>query len=112
LCLQEERSQAQNKKAAIAKLKSELFRRKFEHEISIINKSRRSQIGNMNRNEKIRTYNFSRHIISDHRLGKNKKMTSLDLFLDGSLGFDVLDMFKEQLQTAEDHESLKMLLEK
>jgi peptide chain release factor 1 len=70
------------------------------------------QIGNMNRNEKIRTYNFSRNTIVDHRLGKTKQMTSLDLFLEGSLGFEVLEMFKKKLQKIEDHECLQELLEK
>ena len=65
----------------------------------------------MDRNEKIRTYNFSRNMISDHRLSKSKQLPSLDLFLQGSLGFDVLDMFKEKLQKTEDIECLKELVE-
>ena len=94
------------------KLKSELFRKKFEQEIAVINKSRQSQVGNMNRNEKIRTYNFTRNTITDHRIGRTKHMTSLDLFLDGSLGFEVLDLFKVILQETDDYESLKTLLDK
>jgi hypothetical protein len=39
-------------------------------------------------------------------------MTSLDLFLEGSLGFEVLEMFKERLQVLEDIECIKTLLEK
>jgi len=39
-------------------------------------------------------------------------MSSLDLFLEGSLGFEVLDMFKERLQATNDYESLKALLDK
>ena len=94
------------------KLKSELFKKKFEQEIAVINKSRQSQVGNMNRNEKIRTYNFTRNTITDHRIGRTKQMTSLDLFLDGSLGFEVLDLFKVILQETDDYESLKTLLDK
>ena len=101
-----------NKKNAVSKLKAELFKRKFEQEMSQINKSRKSQIGNMNRNEKIRTYNFSRNTISDHRLGKTKQMTGLDLFFEGALGFEVLHSFGERLQVLEDFECLKTLLEK
>ncbi len=108
---QEERSPVQNKKIALARLQAELYKRKFEQEMSVITKSRKSQIGNMNRNEKIRTYNYSRNTITDHRLGKSKQIPSLDLFLQGSFGFEVLDMFKEKLQKTEDIECLKEIIE-
>ena len=33
----------------------------------------------MNRNEKIRTYNFSRHMVTDHRLGSSVTVKSLKI---------------------------------
>ena len=57
---QEERSQAQNKKRALKKLKTILYQRQWESDQKKVSSSRKLQIGNMNRNEKIRTYNFNR----------------------------------------------------
>jgi protein subunit release factor A len=41
----------------------------------------------MNRNEKIRTYNFSRNTIVDHRLGKTKQVSMLKISSSASLMF-------------------------
>ena len=57
---QEERSQAQNKKRALKKLETILYQREWETDQKKVSSSRKLQIGNMNRNEKIRTYNFNR----------------------------------------------------
>ena len=57
---QEERSQAQNKKRAMKKLETILYQQQWEQEQKSVSSSRKLQIGNMNRNEKIRTYNFNR----------------------------------------------------
>ena len=59
---QEERAQAQNKKRARAKLQAILYQREWEEDQRRVSSSRKLQIGNMNRNEKIRTYNFNRYI--------------------------------------------------
>ena len=63
-------------------------------------KFRKSQIGNMDRNEKIRTYNFSRHTLADHRLSKNRQFPNISSFLKGELGFEALDEFREKLSAA------------
>ena len=60
---QEERAQAQNKKRARAKLQAILYQREWEEDQRRVSSSRKLQIGNMNRNEKIRTYNFNRYLI-------------------------------------------------
>ena len=57
---QEERAQAQNKKRALKKLQNILYQQQWESEQKKVSSSRKLQIGNMNRNEKIRTYNFNR----------------------------------------------------
>ena len=33
----------------------------------------------MNRNEKIRTYNFSRHMVTDHRLGSSVTVNAIKI---------------------------------
>ena len=68
---QEQRSQMQNKTTAMKKLQNILYQNEFNKDMSAISKDRKFQVGNMNRNEKIRTYNFSRHMVTDHRLGSS-----------------------------------------
>ena len=57
---QEERAQAQNKKRALKKLENILYKVQWEADQRKVASSRKLQVGNMNRNEKIRTYNFNR----------------------------------------------------
>ena len=57
---QEERAQAQNKKRALKKLHNILYQAQWEKDQKKVSSSRKLQVGNMNRNEKIRTYNFNR----------------------------------------------------
>ena len=57
---QEERAQAQNKKRALKKLQNILYQAQWEKDQKKVASSRKLQVGNMNRNEKIRTYNFNR----------------------------------------------------
>ena len=57
---QEERAQAQNKKRALKKLQNILYQAQWEADQKKVSSSRKLQVGNMNRNEKIRTYNFNR----------------------------------------------------
>ena len=57
---QEERAQMQNRKRALKKLQKILYQQQWEAEQKKVASSRKLQVGNMNRNEKIRTYNFNR----------------------------------------------------
>ena len=65
---------------AIEKIRQVLFEQKFNEEMAIVNKSRKSQIGNMDRNEKIRTYNYTRNMITDHRINMSKVVQSIPGF--------------------------------
>merc|ERR1712107_392915 len=88
---QVERSQLQNKKKALVKLRNILYQMEFNSDQEKLTKSRKRQIGSMNRNEKVRTYNFNRHMITDHRVGESRTVPNINLFLSGDLGFDLLD---------------------
>ncbi len=80
---QEERSQAQNKERALEILRSKLLAaQKAAQEAQLIGE-RRSQIGNAERSEKSRTYNFPQDRITDHRIGKS--WGNIQKILDGNL---------------------------
>lgn len=104
---QEERKYETNKKLAMAALKKIIYNQQFEDERSNMVKVRKNQIGNLDRNEKIRSYNFNRNAISDHRLGIVKQVPNITSFLQGANGYDVLEDFKEQLDDINGIDSLK-----
>lgn len=81
---QSERSQYQNRQVAQDKLKAELARRQFTQKKADLDQTRRQSIGEAQRAEKIRTYNFPQNRVTDHRL--NKSWQNLDQVIDGDLG--------------------------
>lgn len=68
---QESRHQIENRKIARRKLLDKLQQTEFEKILSHSNMMRKAQLGNADRNEKIRTYNFPQDRITDHRLNKS-----------------------------------------
>jgi len=88
---QEFRTQHQNKKRALQQVRSVLYQQHYEEQMKKTAAFRKSQIGNMNRNEKIRTYNFTRNVVIDHRIEKGSRQVSdiADL-LTGKLGYDII----------------------
>jgi len=107
---QEERAQAQNKKRALKKLKTLMYQQNWGAQQKKVTSSRKLQIGNMNRNEKIRTYNFNRHMISEHRLSQSTTVPNIQEWLSGNLGFEVLDKFREELEVTDRHDRLETLI--
>jgi len=65
----------------------------------------------MNRNEKIRTYNFSRHMVTDHRLGSSVTVGRISDWLSGQQGFSVLENFGAELRAEERRVKLASLLQ-
>lgn len=63
-----ERSQLANKERVLELLRSKLQQMKDEEEAKKYSDSRSSQIGNMDRSEKIKTYNFPQDRLTDHRI--------------------------------------------
>jgi len=78
-----ERSQQRNREEAMKVLKAKLFQATQEAKIESIDQLRRDQIGNQDRSEKIRTYNFMQDRVTDHRV--NKKWHNLEKILNGNL---------------------------
>jgi peptide chain release factor 1 len=90
---QHERSQARNRERAMTLLRAELFERQEKEKQQEVGFTRREQIGEAERAEKIRTYNYPQNQVTDHRI--NKKWKQLDKIINGDLGMIVKATKKE-----------------
>ena len=97
---QSERSQFQNRDYAMKLLQSKLYEKEKAERDQEIDSARRSQIGNADRSEKMRTYNYPQGRITDHRIGFS--VFKFQNFLDGDL-----DEMIDNLITADTTEKLK-----
>lgn len=79
---QSERSQIKNKEIALKRLKAKLEQMQLESSEASTRATRRAQQGNLDRNEKIRTYNFVQDRITDHRI-QGGTVHNLKEFLQG-----------------------------
>jgi peptide chain release factor 1 len=86
--MQNEKSQLQNREAALRVLRARLLAAAQEEADKEASDARRSQVRTVDRSERVRTYNFAENRIADHRV--NFKAYNLDQVLDGALD-DVID---------------------
>jgi peptide chain release factor 1 len=80
---QNEKSQLQNKEAALRVLRARLLAAAQEKAEALAAAERRSQVATVDRSQRVRTYNYPENRISDHRVGY--KAYNLDQVLDGDL---------------------------
>jgi len=83
VAMQNEKSQLQNREAAMRVLRARLLARQQEEAAAEASAHRSSQIRTMDRSERIRTYNFPENRITDHRTGY--KSYNLDQVMNGAL---------------------------
>jgi peptide chain release factor 1 len=83
VAMQNEKSQLQNREAAMRVLRSRLLAHQQEQLEEENADARHSQVRTMDRSERIRTYNYPENRINDHRTGY--KAYNLDHVLDGEL---------------------------
>ncbi|GAB4099744.1 peptide chain release factor 1 [Sinomonas halotolerans] len=84
VAMQNEKSQLQNREAAMRVLRSRLLAHQQEQIDAENAEVRKSQVRTMDRSERIRTYNFPENRIADHRTGY--KAYNLDAVMNGDLG--------------------------
>ena len=99
---QDERSQIKNKEKAFETLKAKLFKFYNDKALSDCENKRQVMIGSGDRSEKIRTYNYPQHRITDHRI--NYTYYDLDKFIQGNI-----DNLIEQLSIADNETKLATL---
>ncbi len=80
---QDQKSQHQNKEKAMQILRSRLLQKMEDEQREATDSQRRQQIGNGDRSEKIRTYNFPQDRVTDHRL--QESWHSIDRVMDGEI---------------------------
>jgi len=100
---QDGRSQTKNKEKAMNILRSRILEKKVAEEEAKYAQHRKNQIGKGDRNEKIRTYNFSDNRVTDHRVRYTAH--NLSQVMEGDLDeiFDVLATYalEEKLKELE-----------
>ena len=79
----DERSQHKNKAKAMMVLRSRLLERKIAEENAKYAAHRKEQVGTGERNERIRTYNFTQNRVTDHRI--ELTLYNLPTFLEGDI---------------------------
>lgn len=90
---QTDKSQIKNRSLAMAKLRARIYQKELDRQLSSATSMRKKQMGMGERNEKIRTYNYSQDRVTDHRLS-NGTLHNLKGFM---LGGEALDKIHGRL---------------
>lgn len=98
---QNEKSQHQNKDSAMRVLRARLHELELERQAAELGEQRQSAIGTGDRAEKIRTYNYAKKRVTDHRIGYTAH--NLDEVLQGELD-GLIDALQQEEQRTRLHE--------
>ncbi|AFK03255.1 Peptide chain release factor 1 [Emticicia oligotrophica DSM 17448] len=97
---QDERSQIKNREKALSVLRSRLYEMEMAKHNEAISAERKGLVGNGDRSDKIRTYNYPQSRVTDHRIGYT--VYNLPTVMEGEI-----DGFIEQLRMADNAEKIK-----
>ncbi len=97
---QDERSQIKNREKALSVLRSRLYEMEMAKHNEAISAERKGLVGNGDRSDKIRTYNYAQSRVTDHRIGYT--VYNLPTVMEGEIGG-----FIEQLRMADNAEKMK-----
>ncbi len=89
---QDQKSQHQNKEKALQVLRSRLLQRQEEERQATESSARKTQVGDGDRSDKIRTYNVPQDRVTDHRI--NMSWHSITRIMDGEIAEIVLALKK------------------
>ena len=92
-----EKSQHQNRAAAMKELRTRLYDMERQRAASERSEARKSQVGSGDRSERIRTYNFPQGRVTDHRIGLT--LYKLDKMMLGDLD-EMIDALQTEDQAA------------
>ncbi|MCL5409707.1 MAG: PCRF domain-containing protein [Patescibacteria group bacterium] len=95
-----ERSQLQNKEAALNLLRARLWEQQTSQNQSAISENRSLQVGTGERNEKIRTYNFPQNRVTDHRI--NQSWHNIDDIMNGEINLILTALQKIKANTSDE----------
>lgn len=90
---QDERSQLKNKAKGLRVLRARLYEAEREKKEKEYSETRKKQVGSGDRSEKIRTYNFPDHRVTDHRIGFT--LHALDQVMEGALE-ELIEALKQE----------------
>ena len=89
---QSTRTQQQNKENALSLLRAKLMEIKNRQQTQATQEQRNIQIGNADRSEKIRTYNFPQSRVTDHRI--SKKWHGIEKIMEGKID-EIIDSMEK-----------------
>jgi peptide chain release factor 1 len=92
---QNERSLAQNKENAMSILEAKILEKSQSEANEKLKKERNEQVGNADRSEKIRTYNFLQDRVTDHRI--KKSWHNMESILNGNID-SIIESLQKQIQ--------------
>lgn len=104
------RLQLVNRQLALTLLNARLSQQKFTQQEDLISKTRHQQIKNNERSDKIRTYNFHKDRITDHRIGFSLSNVS-QVMEGGALLYGIMEKLAQKFDADEFEILVESLLE-
>lgn len=108
VAIQQERKQEKNKEKAIEVLKEKLFEMEMMNQQNQIQNDRKEQMGQSDRSDKIRTYNYPQSRITDHRTSIT--LYDMDKMMRGEYMDQLIDAYLEKLKKIKTDRKIKELL--